>query len=218
MKYTILGFQQSKLVEANLDVEDAFLLRTIKDMYSSVSMEFISHEGQKYMWINYTYLLEQLPIMGSKRNIMRKIERYGNELYILRVLKHERKGQRGNYSYICPTEKLDLLQDFDLMTESHKGYDKNDIRVMTESHNKDSSIKDSSIKDNKESGRFTPPTLEEVSDYCLERKNGVDPQRFIDYNQSKGWIIGKSKMKDWKAAVRTWEQKENKTVRRVVDF
>lgn len=72
------------------------------------------------------------------------------------------------------------------------------------------------IKEN--SGRFTPPTLEEVSDYCLERKNGVDPQRFIDYNQSKGWIIGKSKMKDWKAAVRTWEQKENKNVRRVADF
>lgn len=56
--------------------------------------------------------------------------------------------------------------------------------------------------------RFTPPTLEEVSNYCKERNNGVDPQRFIDYNQSKGWVVGKVKMKDWKAAVRTWEKKE----------
>jgi len=122
----------------------------IKDMYSSASMEFIDHENIKYMWINYSYLLEQLPIMGSKRNIMRRIERYGNELYILRLLKHSRKGNKGNFSYIAPTIKLDELQDFDLMSESHKGYDKNDIRVMTESHNKDSSIKDSSIKDNKQ--------------------------------------------------------------------
>jgi hypothetical protein len=150
MKYTILGFQQEKLIKANLTVEDAFLLRMIKDMYSSASMEFLEHEQSKYMWINYSYLLEQLPIMGSKRNIMRKIERYGNELYILRLLKHSRRGNKGNFSYICPTIKLDELQDFDLMTESHKGYDKIDIRVMTESHNKDSSIRDTSIKDNKD--------------------------------------------------------------------
>ena len=141
---------------------------------------------------------------------MRKIERYGNELYILRVLKHARKGQRGNYSYICPTEKLDLLQDFDLMTESHKGYDKNDIRVMTESHNKDSSIKDYSIKDNKESGRFTPPTLEEVSDYCIERKNGVDAKRFHDSYQVAGWVDSNGKpIINWKQKmIQVWERKE----------
>lgn len=54
--------------------------------------------------------------------------------------------------------------------------------------------------------RFVPPTLEEVQSYCLERKNRVDPQRFIDYYTSNGWVVGKNKMKDWKAAVRTWER------------
>ena len=54
--------------------------------------------------------------------------------------------------------------------------------------------------------RFTPPTLEEVKAYCLERRNGIDPQRFISSYQSKGWMVGKSPMKDWKAAVRTWER------------
>lgn len=53
--------------------------------------------------------------------------------------------------------------------------------------------------------RFTPPTLEEVQDYCNERKNNVDAQRFIDYYSANGWKVGKNKMKDWKAAVRTWE-------------
>ena len=54
--------------------------------------------------------------------------------------------------------------------------------------------------------RFTPPTLEEVVAYCRERRNNVDAQRFIDYYSSNGWKVGKNKMKDWKAAVRTWER------------
>ena len=56
--------------------------------------------------------------------------------------------------------------------------------------------------------RFTPPSLEEVKAYCVERKNGVDPQAFIDFYTSKGWKIGKEPMKDWQAAVRTWERRE----------
>lgn len=57
---------------------------------------------------------------------------------------------------------------------------------------------------------FTPPSLEEVSEYCSERKNHVNAQTFIDFYTSKGWMIGKSKMRDWKAAVRTWERRETK--------
>ena len=53
---------------------------------------------------------------------------------------------------------------------------------------------------------FNPPTVEEVREYCTERGNTVDPEAFIDFYESKGWMIGKNKMKDWKAAVRTWEQ------------
>lgn len=56
---------------------------------------------------------------------------------------------------------------------------------------------------------FTPPTLAEVQDYCRERGNKVDPQHFIDFYESKGWMIGKNKMKNWKASVRTWERSEN---------
>lgn len=54
---------------------------------------------------------------------------------------------------------------------------------------------------------FTPPTVEEISAYCNERKNGVDPHRFFDFYQAKGWMVGKNKMRDWKAAVRTWERR-----------
>lgn len=60
---------------------------------------------------------------------------------------------------------------------------------------------------NKRSRAFVPPTLEEVTAYCKERGKGVDPNKWYDFYQSKGWMIGKNKMKDWKAAVRTWEPK-----------
>lgn len=54
--------------------------------------------------------------------------------------------------------------------------------------------------------KFIPPTIEEVSAYCKERRNAVNPQRFIDFYSSKNWMIGKNKMTDWEASVRTWEK------------
>lgn len=57
--------------------------------------------------------------------------------------------------------------------------------------------------------RFAPPTIEEVSEYCKERGNKVDPQKFVDFYTMKGWMVGKNKMKDWKAAVRTWERESS---------
>lgn len=58
--------------------------------------------------------------------------------------------------------------------------------------------------------KFTKPALEEISAYCKERDNGIDSNAFYDFYESKGWLIGKTPMKDWKAAVRTWEQRNPK--------
>ena len=58
------------------------------------------------------------------------------------------------------------------------------------------------VKDN---GKSIPPTLEQVKTYCDERKNNVNPQKFIDFYTSNGWKVGKNSMKNWQAAVRTWE-------------
>ena len=55
--------------------------------------------------------------------------------------------------------------------------------------------------------RFTPPSLQEVKEYCIERKNDVCPENFVNFYTAKDWMVGKNKMRDWKAAVRTWEQR-----------
>lgn len=57
---------------------------------------------------------------------------------------------------------------------------------------------------------FIKPTFEEISQYCQERKNKIDPQNFIDYYEANGWMVGRNKMKDWKACVRTWEARQKK--------
>lgn len=57
------------------------------------------------------------------------------------------------------------------------------------------------------SKRFTPPSVEEVRAYCFERGNKIKAEAFVDFYASKGWKVGKEPMKDWKAAVRTWERR-----------
>ncbi|MDQ7094182.1 hypothetical protein REC12_11335 [Desulfosporosinus sp. PR] len=69
---------------------------------------------------------------------------------------------------------------------------------------------DNNVKNDKKviSNIFSPPTIEEVQAYCLERNNNVDADKWHNFYSSKGWMVGKNKMKDWKAAVRTWENKD----------
>jgi hypothetical protein len=56
--------------------------------------------------------------------------------------------------------------------------------------------------------RFKPPTIDEVSMYCISRGNSINAEAFVDFYESKGWMVGKNKMKAWKAALRTWETRE----------
>ena len=65
-------------------------------------------------------------------------------------------------------------------------------------------------KENIKRKKFTKPTLDEIKDYCLERNNGINAEAFYDFYESKDWYVGKNKMKDWKACVRTWEKRETK--------
>ena len=81
--------------------------------------------------------------------------------------------------------------------------DDNDDELVDKSTNKEKEIKEKE-KPNAIS-RFIKPTVEQIKSYCLERNNKVDAQRFFDFYESKGWKVGSNAMKDWKAAVRTWE-------------
>ena len=77
------------------------------------------------------------------------------------------------------------------------------------------SIEENSIEENriikkesvKKESKFVKPTVDEIQSYCLERNNGINANAFYDFYECKNWYVGKNKMRDWKAAIRTWEQR-----------
>lgn len=73
------------------------------------------------------------------------------------------------------------------------------------------SIDKNSIEYKENTKKFSKPTIEEIEEYCKERNNGINANAFYDFYESKNWYVGKNKMKDWKACVRTWEQRQTTT-------
>jgi hypothetical protein len=79
-------------------------------------------------------------------------------------------------------------------------------KKLTDNNN----INNTNLTDSNRKVRFKKPSVIDIIDYCKERNNNIDAEAFIDFYESKDWKIGKNKMKDWKAAVRTWERREIK--------
>lgn len=97
-----------------------------------------------------------------------------------------------NVSIRWNTNEYDRIRTHTKHTKD-KDKDKDNIKEKTPTESKRNKI---------------PPSLEEVRSYCVERRNGIDPQGFLDYYEARGWRLGKTPMKDWKAAVRTWEKNQ----------
>lgn len=144
MKYTINGFSQEKLIEHDIDLSASLILRVIADMYSSNSkaMEYKIIGNEKYMWCTYGYLFEQIPLIGTEKTLIRKIDSLIEKGILKKKLLKERNGKKGNYLYISLSENYFLLTEYDI-----KPTDKMSSGVGTNCPNKDSSISDSSIAD-----------------------------------------------------------------------
>ena len=90
-----------------------------------------------------------------------------------------------------------------------KGGIKENFKDNNTSINNTSIIKEKIIKKK----NFIVPLVSEIEDYCRLRDNGISAEQFYDFYQSKGWMVGKTKMKDWKAAIRNWERNRKKDVK-----
>ena len=90
--------------------------------------------------------------------------------------------------------------------ENLKGGIKENFKDNNTSINNTSIIKEKIKKRN-----FVVPSVSEIKDYCLVRDNQINAEQFYDFYQSKGWLVGKNKMKDWKAAIRNWERNRTKS-------
>ncbi len=80
-------------------------------------------------------------------------------------------------------------------------------RQQQDTNNNDNNDNNNNNKEDKpKPKKFIKPTVEQIAEYCIERKNNIDAERFYNHYESNGWSVGKNKMKDWKASVRTWER------------
>ena len=101
--------------------------------------------------------------------------------------------------YPAPTETCTQLKSIEINCNQLNA----NVPVIQSNTNPNSNP-NNSVRDS----RFVPPTVDEVREYCQERNNNVDPQKFVDYYTSKGWKVGREKMVDYKAAIRNWERND----------
>ena len=235
MRYTIEGFSQTEAIKfrrieivkdskgndkekvVTLDCTDLVILRWFVDFWPNMMKVEIG--GRQYAWLSYKAAIEDMPLLGIKKGMfalrLKKLVDFG-------ILSHQTVKSGGTFSYygfgpqygrLIDTEHAQ--QNSDQAQNVKEGVPKIlDTPTQKISDQIDPSTKDSSTKDNKVRGNPTRPkrpTVEEVRAYCEERRNGIDPQHFIDYQEARGWRLkGGQSVKDWKAVVRTWERMEGK--------
>ena len=96
----------------------------------------------------------------------------------------------------------------EILSRYIKLVDKPSLKMCTDNTN--INITNTNLTDSNKKAFFKKPTVDEVHQYCNERKNKVCADAFIDFYESKDWMVGSNKMKNWKACVRTWEKRENR--------
>lgn len=111
-----------------------------------------------------------------------------------------------NFNYVCNSEEPPVSEQHPIRCQ---------VDIETSVIPTPNNI-NNNIKNNISVTRFVKPKVEEIDAYCKERKNNVDAQQFFDYYESKGWKVGKTPMKDWKSAVRTWERNDFDNRKKVV--
>lgn len=114
-------------------------------------------------------------------------------------------GKKGGRPKVNASDKKQMVS-----TESKKSKCFSEKAKKADNDNEyDNDHKKENTIDGVKEKRFAPPTLENVSEYCREMGyTNVDAERFIDFYTSNGWMVGKNRMKDWKAAVRNWDRRE----------
>jgi len=160
----------------------------------------------KLLYAEITSFLQMNGVCFATNRYFSKL--YGkNKVTISRWIKELRDGGfiKVTFTYKEGTKEIDNRY----IEICKDGISKVDKRVLTKMlKNNNTSNNTNTTYSNK--GRFKKPTLDEIKNYCLERDNNIDAEAFINFYDSKGWMVGKNKMKDWKACIRTWEKRNYK--------
>ena len=180
--------------------------------------------AREYVCLYHSYLKSVEPLNDAERGRLftacltysmtgAEPDLRGNERFVWPTIREQIDRDTKKYSDFCKKQQENIRKRWDTTVYDGTSGIPDDTKHTKEKENEKENILSSpnvedSIARTPARKRFTPPTLAEVTAYCRERQNAVDPQRFIDYYTANGWKVGKNSMKDWKAAVRTWEGKQ----------
>lgn len=137
----------------------------------------------------------------------------GNERFVFPTLKAQIDRDKATYDSRCKKNSDNIRKRWNTDVYDDEQPCTNDTKTKEKEKEKtkeNNNIPPTPLSGGTKAKRFIPPTVDEVAAYCQERGNGLDPETFVDFYASKGWMVGKNPMKDWKAAVRTWERSEGR--------
>lgn len=183
--------------------------------------------AREYVCLYHSYLKSVEPLNDAERGRLftacltysmtgAEPDLRGNERFVWPTIREQIDRDTKKYSDFCKKQQENIRKRWDTTVYDGTSGIPDDTKHTKEKEKEKENILSSpdvedSIARTPARKRFTPPTLAEVTAYCRERQNNVDPQRFIDYYTARGWKLNKTSMKDWKAAVRTWEGKQRDT-------
>ena len=183
--------------------------------------------AREYVCLYHSYLKSVEPLNDAERGRLftacltysmtgAEPDLRGNERFVWPTIREQIDRDTKKYSDFCKKQQENIRKRWDTTVyDGTSGIPDDTKHTKEKEKEKENILSSPNVEDSIERTparkRFTPPTLAEVTAYCRERQNAVDPQRFIDYYTANGWKVGKNSMKDWKAAVRTWEGKQRDT-------
>ena len=181
---------------------DTTLSANTKLLYGEIT-SLCNEKGYCYATNNYFADLYGV----SKISISRWIKQLIDQGYIVSKVEYAKKTKEIKRRYLFVNDAYTPINKID-NTPYQNCYDP--INKNVKENNKEEYIKEIYKE------KFSKPSLDDVKNYCNGRNNKVDPEAFINYYDSVGWKVGKNKMRDWKAAVRTWERRNNNQNKREV--
>lgn len=183
---------------------DTTLSANTKLLYGEIT-SLCNEKGYCYATNNYFADLYGV----SKISISRWIKQLIDQGYIVSKVEYAGKTKEIKRRYLFVNDAYTPINK-NVNTPYQNCYDP--INKNVKENNKEEYIKEIYKE------KFSKPSLNDIKNYCNERNNKVDPEAFINYYDSVGWKVGKNKMRDWKAAVRTWERRNNNQNKREVEY
>jgi len=210
MKYTIY-INQKELSKTDFDLVDGAILDYLYFICNSKNEKIEEQRINGYTWVDYNKILSDNPMMRikSKGALSRRVKKMEASGFIKLI---ERRKNGHKLKYFALTKKSESL-----FTQTHDPIHENENPIHLNSYPIDENEPISTIKDytnknniikNKRALSFFKPTIDDIECYFQERNNNLDAELFYAFYESKGWMVGKHPMKDWKACVRAWEKRE----------